>query len=92
MELPEPLRSEIGRFFLDRRDRIRSPETRRNYLKVAKSLASLAGIRSLAELDREAFFRWKRALASRDVSDFTLRAYIQYVKALVRWHRGELPP
>ena len=91
-ELPEPLRSEVKRFLLERADRIRSEEAKRNYLKVAKSLARLAGIRSLAELDREAYFRWKRALVSEGISDFTLRAYIQYVKALIKWARGgELP-
>ncbi|RLG62499.1 hypothetical protein DRO21_07280 [archaeon] len=83
-EFPEPLRSEVKRFLLERADRVRSEEARRNYLKVAKSLARLAGIRSLTELNRETYFRWKRVLVSEDISDFTLKAYTQYVKALIR--------
>ena len=89
--LPEKLRGELELFFLDRADRCRSVRSRRLYAYVALSLAQHAGIESLAELDRERFYAWKRALVRQGVSDFTLRSYIMRLKTLVRWAHGQLP-
>ena len=91
-KLPPRMREELEEFFVDRYDRMRSENSRLAYAYVALSLARNAGIRSLSELDRPSYIRWKRALVSSGASDFTIRSYITRVKALVRWARGgELP-
>ncbi|HDJ26014.1 MAG TPA: site-specific integrase [Candidatus Bathyarchaeota archaeon] len=90
--LPRELREELEEFFIDRYDRMRSVSSRLAYAYVALSLVRHAGIRSLRELDKQAYVAWKRALVRSGASDFTIRSYITRVKALVRWAReGDLP-
>ena len=90
-KLPDELRSELEDFFVGRYDRMRSDSSRLAYAYVALSLARHAKIRSLGELDRQAYLAWKKALISSGASDFTIRSYITRVKALYRWVNGELP-
>ncbi len=92
-KLPEELRREVEDFFVGRYDRMRSESSRLAYAYVALSLVRHAGIKSLRELDREAYLAWKKALVSSGASDFTIRSYITRVKALFKWaNGGELPP
>jgi len=89
--LPQRLRQELEDFFVDRAESCRSPNSRRLYIYTALSLAQYAGIESLADLDRERYRAWKRAMLRFGASDFTIRSYVTRIKALVRWLRGELP-
>jgi len=91
-ELPEPLRTQLLEFYLDRAERARSIHTKLLYAYVALSLAR-AGLSDLGELaaSRGRYRAWKRGLVLSGLSEVSVRTYIRSVKTMLRWLLGELP-